>query len=77
MAWKVSSLLVSFAALADCIATTVVVATKRVTITGVSFEEGERLFELNGKPNPVYRHNAYCVASCVIGWPGMVFAFVR
>lgn len=77
MAWKISSVLVSFAALADCIATTVIVATKRVTISGVSYEDGERLFRENGKPNPIYRRNAYCVASCVVVWPGMVFAFVR
>lgn len=69
--------IVSFIALADCIANTVIVATQRVTITGVSFEEGERLFRENGKPNPVYRHNAYCVASCVIVWLGMIFSFVR
>lgn len=76
LAWKMSAVLVSFAALADSIAMTVIVATQRVTISGVSFEQGEELFRGNGKPNPVYRRNAYCVASCVVLWPGMVFSFV-
>jgi len=77
IAWKISAVLVSFAALADAVAMTVIVATRRVTVTGVGFAEGERLFGLNGKPDPVYRRNAYCVASCVILWPGVVFSFVR
>jgi len=75
IAWKVSSVVVSFMALADAIATTVIVATRSAYITGVSPEYANTLFEQNGKPNRVYRHNAYCVASTVILWPGMIASF--
>jgi len=74
-AWKISSLIVSFMALADAIALTVIVATKKAYISGVPHEEGLLLFRENGKPNPVYRHNPYCVASAVILWPGVVASF--
>jgi hypothetical protein len=63
--------------LADAIALTVIVAIKRSYITGVTRAEEAELFRLNGPPNPVYRHNAYCVASCVILWPGVVASFAR
>jgi hypothetical protein len=77
LAWKISSVVVSIMALADAIALTVIVATKRSYITGVTRAEEAELFRSNGKPNPVYRHNAYCVASCVILWPGVVASFAR
>lgn len=69
-------------ALADCIASTVIVATMRVTITGADGvklpnDVQDALFASNGPPNPVYRKNAYCIASVVIGWLGMVFSFAR
>lgn len=75
IAWKVSSVVVSFMALADAIAMTVIVATRSAHITGVSHAEANALFKQNGRPNPVYRHNAYCVASTVILWPGMIASF--
>jgi len=75
IAWKISSLVVSFMALADAIAMTVIVATRSSHMTGVSLAVANRLFKENGKPNPVYRHNPYCVASTVILWLGMVFSF--
>jgi len=75
MAWKISSVVVSFMALADAIALTVIVATRQAFIRGVSPERAAQLFHQNGPPNPVYRHNAYCVASCVILWPGMLASF--
>jgi len=75
MAWKISSLVVSFMALADALALTVIVATRSAYISGVSEDEGHAWFRANGKPNPVYRHNAYCVASAVLLWPGVVGSF--
>ena len=79
LAWKIASVVVSFMALADAIALTVIVAMKQVRISGpgIGRAEEEALFKANGKPNPVYRHNAYCVASAVIIWPAVVFSFVR
>jgi len=76
VAWKVSSVVVSFMALADALALTVIVATRNASITGVSPLEAQALFIQNGPPNPVYRHNAYCVASMVILWLGVVGSFV-
>lgn len=75
IAWKVSSVVVSFMALADAIAMTVIVATRSAYISGVSPEYANTLFEQNGPPNRIYRHNAYCVASTVILWPGMIASF--
>ncbi len=92
MAWKISSVLVSFGALADALALTVrtfiiffwckfltvyqvIVARNSAHITGVSPTEAALYFQNNGKPNPVYRHNAYCVASAVILWAGVVGSF--
>ncbi|KAH8790114.1 hypothetical protein BGZ57DRAFT_753660 [Hyaloscypha finlandica] len=75
LAWKICSLLVSFMALADALALTVVVATHRSTITGVSAGAAASLFRENGPPNPIYRKNAYCVASVVLLWPGMIASF--
>jgi len=75
LAWKICSVVVSFMALADAIALTVIVATKEAFISGVLPVEASALFAQNGPPNPVYRHNAYCVASAVILWPGVVGSF--
>ena len=55
----------------------VIVATRKSYITGVSHEYANILFTQNGPPNPVYRHNAKCVASAVILWPGVVASFAR
>ena len=54
-----------------------IVATRKAYITGVSLEYAQTLFVRNGPPNPVYRHNAECVASAVILWPGVVASFAR
>jgi len=75
LAWKISAVVVSFMALADAIALTVIVATGNAFISGVSRDVNDRLFAENGPPNPVYRHNAYCVASCVLCWLGMIFTY--
>ncbi|KAL3419664.1 hypothetical protein PVAG01_08162 [Phlyctema vagabunda] len=77
LAWKLSAIFVSLAALADAIALTVIVATRKANITGVPRTEGDQLIANNsgGKPTLVYRHNAYCVASTVILWPGVVATF--
>ncbi|KAH8599722.1 hypothetical protein B0O99DRAFT_503275 [Bisporella sp. PMI_857] len=75
LAWKISSVVICFMALADAIALTVIVATRKAYITGVSSAQASALFTANGPPNPVYRHNAYCVASTVILWPGVVASF--
>jgi len=75
LAWKISSVVVSFMALASAIALTVIVATRAAYISGVSPEYAKTLFKQNGPPNPVYRHNAYCVTSAVILWPGVVASF--
>lgn len=96
VAWKISSVVVSFMALADAIAVTVcknlycllcsqiltsilqiIIATRRVVITNVLYEEGQALLRGNGPPNPIYRHNPYNVASTVILWPGVVASFAR
>jgi len=77
LAWKISSIVVSFMALADAIALTVIVATRNAFITGVSPSEAQMLFAENGPPNPIYRHNAYCIASTVILWPGVIASFAR
>lgn len=75
LAWKICSVVISFMALADAIAVTVIVATRHAYITGVSEAEADYWFQTNGKPNPIYRKNAYCVASAVILWPGVVASF--
>jgi len=77
LAWKISSIAVSFMALADAIALTVIVATRKTFMTDVTPSEAQALFAENGPPNPVYRHNAYCVASTVILWPGVIASFAR
>jgi len=75
LAWKICSLLVSIMALGDALALTVIVATHRAHITGVSPAEAAFRFRQNGPPNPIYRKNAYCVASVVLLWPGMIGSF--
>jgi len=75
MAWKISAVVVSIMALADQIASTVIVAKYRAHIRGLTDAQAEPYFRQNGLPNPVYRHNAECVASVVIGWPGVIASF--
>jgi len=75
LAWKICSLLVSVMALADALALTVIVATHRAQITGVSSAEATFRFRQNGPPAPVYRHNGYCIGSVVLLWPGMIASF--
>ncbi|KUJ21925.1 uncharacterized protein LY89DRAFT_389121 [Mollisia scopiformis] len=74
-AWKICSIVVSIMALADAIALTVIVATHRAYISGMSTALADDLFRANGPPNPIYRKNAYCVASTVILWPGVIASF--
>jgi len=75
LAWKISAIVVSFMALADAIAITVIVATREAHIDNISKSLQTQLFHANGPPNSVYRHNAYCVASCVLCWIGVVSTF--
>jgi len=75
IAWKISSLVVSLMALADAIALTVIVATRRSWISGVTPAQSRALFKENGPPNAVFRHNAECVTSAVLIWPGMIGSF--
>ncbi|KAH6680721.1 hypothetical protein B0J14DRAFT_558065 [Halenospora varia] len=75
LAWKICSVVVSFMALADAIATTVIVATKRASIKGVTPEEEAFYFRQNGPPNPIYRHNNECLTSTILIWPGMIASF--
>ncbi|PQE33451.1 gpi ethanolamine phosphate transferase 2 protein [Rutstroemia sp. NJR-2017a WRK4] len=72
LAWKICSVIMCLLTLADAIGLTVIVATGRATIDGLSNSEAQRYFNLNGIPAPVYRKNAYCVASTVLCWIGMV-----
>jgi hypothetical protein len=55
--------------------TKVIVAKYRAHIRGLTDAQAEPYFRQNGLPNPVYRHNAECVASVVIGWPGVIASF--
>ncbi|KAF7862519.1 hypothetical protein EAF04_007392 [Stromatinia cepivora] len=75
MAWKICSVLMCIFTFADAIALTVIVATQRATIDGLTNSEAQRYFDLNGPPNPIYRKNAYCVASTVLLWLGMLGTF--
>jgi len=75
LAWKICSVVISFMTLADAIAVTVIVATRSAYITGVSKVEADYWFNANGKPNRVYKHNGYCVASAVFLWLGVPAAF--
>ncbi|KAA8568858.1 hypothetical protein MFRU_017g00490 [Monilinia fructicola] len=74
-AWKICSVLMCIFTLADAIALTVIVATQRATIDGLSNSEAQKYFDLNGPPAPIYRKNAYCVASTVLLWLGMLGTF--
>ncbi|KAF7929773.1 hypothetical protein BELL_0037g00020 [Botrytis elliptica] len=71
-AWKICSVLMCFLTFADAIALTVIVATQRATIDGLTNSEAQQYFDSNGPPNPIYRKNAYCVASVVLLWLGML-----
>jgi len=75
MAWRICSVVVSIMALADAIALTVIVATHHAYISGISTALADLYFRENGKPNPIYRKNGYCVASAVVLWPGVVASF--
>jgi hypothetical protein len=75
MAWRICSIAVSIMALADAIALTVIVATHRAYISGISATQADVYFRENGKPNPIYHKNAYAVASTVILWPGVIASF--
>jgi hypothetical protein len=55
----------------------IIVATHHAYITGVSRAEAPFLFRQNGPPNPIYRKNAYLVASTVLLWPGVAASFAR
>jgi len=75
LAWKICSVVVSIMALADALALTVIVATHRAYITGVSPAAAQFYFRQNGPPTAIYRKNAECVASVVLLWPGVVASF--
>lgn len=64
-------------ALSCAIALTVIVATGRAYIDGVSKAQEDLYFRTNGKPNPVYSKDADCIVSVVFIWPGMIACFAR
>lgn len=77
LAWKISAVAVSFAALADAIALTVIVATHKAFIKYMPEDTGVEpiRYKSGAKPSFIYRHNAYCVASAAFLWPGTVATF--
>ncbi|EKD14817.1 uncharacterized protein L3040_003964 [Drepanopeziza brunnea f. sp. 'multigermtubi'] len=75
MAWKVCSVVVSLMALADALAMTLIIATHKAHISGVSPVAAELYVRVNGPPNRIYRKNAYNVASVCLLWPGVVASF--
>ncbi|RWQ94464.1 hypothetical protein C8Q69DRAFT_507835 [Paecilomyces variotii] len=73
LAWKISAVVISIMCLADAIAMTVIVATRRSYVTGVDANEARRLLDQAQKhPNLIYRHNPYCIACVVLLWCGLV-----
>ncbi|KAE8451606.1 hypothetical protein EG329_003679 [Mollisiaceae sp. DMI_Dod_QoI] len=75
MAWRICSVVISIMALADAIGATVIVASHRAYIAGISTALADVYFRENGPPNPVYRKNADAVTSVVILWPGVIATF--
>jgi len=75
MAWKICVVLACIMALADALALTVIVATHRVTITGVSALTAQTLYasdNKSGNPPLIYKKYGRAVASVVFLWPGFV-----
>lgn len=73
LAWKISAIVVTIAALADAIALTIIVATRSIKVIGIPPDVIASVLApyFHGlKPNPVYRHNSYCVGSVVLLWIG-------
>jgi uncharacterized membrane protein len=70
-AWRISAVVVTIMTLADALALTVIVATKKAWI---SADSADSLAIANEKINPpmVYRHNPRAVASVVFVWIGLV-----
>jgi len=75
LAWKICSVVISFMALADVVALTVIVATRAAHINGVSAAAAQSYFNQNGPPNPIYRKNPDCVTSVILLWLGVVACF--
>lgn len=75
-AWKIFSIAISILALIDVLAMTVIVATHRTTMTGVTTETSRILFAQYGPPPPIYHENAKCVAAMIILWPGVIATFI-
>ncbi|KAK6530983.1 hypothetical protein TWF281_007811 [Arthrobotrys megalospora] len=73
LAWRVSAVVVSVAALADALAFTVIVAMHECWVDGVSGEELAAVLRDGGYPSWQYRRNARAVASVVLLWVGLVF----
>ncbi|KAI9648929.1 hypothetical protein NHQ30_001495 [Ciborinia camelliae] len=75
LAWRICSVLMCIFTFADAIAVTVIVATQRATIDGLTNSEAQVFFDMNGPPTPIYRKNAKCIASTVLLWVGMLGTF--
>ncbi|EWC45468.1 hypothetical protein DRE_00867 [Drechslerella stenobrocha 248] len=73
LAWRISAVAVSVAALADALAFTVIVATHECYVDGVDGEESGMLLREAGKPNWKYRKNPMAIAAVVLLWVGLVF----
>jgi uncharacterized membrane protein len=75
-AWRISAVVVTIMTLADALALTVIVATKKAWI---SADSADSLAIANEKINPpmVYRHNPRAVASVVFVWIGLVGCIAR
>ncbi|KAJ6259391.1 hypothetical protein Dda_6292 [Drechslerella dactyloides] len=73
LAWKISAVAVCVGALADALAYTVIVATHKCWVDGVSGEDENALLEKAGQPSWLYRKNPMAVASIVLLWLGLVF----
>ncbi|KAK6332257.1 hypothetical protein TWF696_002978 [Orbilia brochopaga] len=73
LAWKISAVAVCIGTFADALAYTVIVATHKCWVDGVSGDEESMLLRNAGQPSWVYRHNPKAVASIVLLWVGLVF----
>ncbi|EIM82715.1 uncharacterized protein STEHIDRAFT_149149 [Stereum hirsutum FP-91666 SS1] len=74
LAWKICAILACIMGLADAIALTFIVATRRATIFGPDASEALALLNSSAKVNPalIYRENPRALASVIFIWPGWV-----
>ena len=75
--WKLSAAAASVFQLAACLATTVIVATHRVQMDGVSVEQQNSIRRNWNEAPLVYRHEARAVATVVTAWIVWLSTFWR